>query len=151
MLSNSICPKIEIARRKVTYNTALALGGVRRGASCGLMTLLFGQGRELEANELFENLLKLSRLGVDDGILLEVYFCEYAHVKSADMSQVIARMRSLLAKDLDMLGVSLGQNVKQAIKSGHPHPEFLTKLAEVIAKKSPISDLEEFPEWRESA
>ncbi len=79
---------------------------------------------------------------------LECWFYCYAHTKNEKCrNQSLGKIKDLLRSEARSPGWNLGENVKTAIKGGHPEPEFLEKLSRVISDEADEVELDAFNVW----
>jgi Tfp pilus assembly protein PilF len=108
--------------------------------------LLLSLGRSAEGLPLLDR-AQGSKPNPD--LALELAFYEYAHNPDPNKSQAgLLTLKRLLRSGTRSPGWPLERNVQQARQSGHPEPDFLEKLACVIADACDISDLAGFDPWR---
>ena len=60
----------------------------------------------------------------------------------------LSKLKSLLEAGHNSKDWPLEKNVERAREAGHPHPEFVAALAEVVSGKARVETLEEFEVWR---
>ena len=70
---------------------------------------------------------------IDNVLIIELYFYEYAHVVEK-MDEAEKGMIKLLDEGVRSPGFDLLQNVEKAIKDGHPYPEKLHEYANRIGE-----------------
>lgn len=73
------------------------------------------------------------------------YACAHAWQKHP---KALSQLRSLLESGAYSQGWPLGENVRVARESGHPHPDFIAALAEVVSGKAKVDTLEAFDVWK---
>ena len=106
---------------------------------------LFAHGRLEEGFRLAD---QAAELDPDPDDRLELAFYRYAHgPNDASRQASLAEAKGLLADDVRVSDWSPQRNVQEAIGHGHPDPEFLGKLANVIAGDGPPTDLAVYAEW----
>ena len=70
----------------------------------------------------------------------ELQFYQYAH-KLDNSEDALNRLKDLLCKGVRSLGFNLQDNVDRAIEDGHPNPELVQRLADILTKDIPVGDL----------
>ena len=110
---------------------------------------LLGRGDE----ENGFSLLKKAISSTDkQDLLLECSFYCYAHTKNEKFrNQSLGKIKDLIKSGVRSPGWNLEENVKTAIKSGHPEPEFLEKLSRVISDEIEEKELDDFDLWLQSS
>jgi tetratricopeptide (TPR) repeat protein len=94
-------------------------------------------------------LLELARTATPaPEVALELAFYGYAHDPAVSQRQAnLTTLEDLLRTGVRSPGWPLDGNVDRAVKDGHPEPEFLRRLACVIADECDISGLDQFDCW----
>jgi protein O-mannosyl-transferase len=96
----------------------------------------------------FKILKKAILLTNEQDLLLECWFYCYAHTKDEkSRNQSLGKIKDLIKSGVRSPGWNLEENVKTAIKSGHPVPEFLKKLSRVISDEIDAKELDSFDVW----
>ncbi|MCK5801726.1 MAG: hypothetical protein KAI66_02790 [Lentisphaeria bacterium] len=108
--------------------------------------LLFVVERRDEAINMLRKAFSLQPTG--DDLLAELWFYAYAHQVDVGQSP-LPRLAELLRAGKRSPDWPLEANVERAIADGHPEPEFLAALAEVISGGAPIESLDSFDVWSE--
>ncbi len=114
------------------YKKALELDPEDANINGNYAQFLLIVGRKEEATEYLEKALKLSS-GEKNDLTLELWFYRYAHY-SEFLDEAEENIEKLLDEGIRSIGWDLSENVKIAIKNGHPRPERLKELAEKITK-----------------
>lgn len=78
---------------------------------------------------------------------LELAFYRYAHCPP----YVLTPLKQLLRSGLCSIGWDLTDNVQRARADGHPHPELIAIIAQVISGEQDIATLDQYPKWTETA
>jgi len=73
------------------------------------------------------------------------YACAHGWQKHPE---ALARLKTLLESGADSKGWPLEENVRVARESGHPHPDFIAALAEVVSGKAAVDTLGGFDVWK---
>jgi hypothetical protein len=111
-------------------------------------------GSNLEG-EVLKEITRLSE-GVSDLIKdslylpfsVEMQFYKFAHSADNDSRKAsLSQIKELLEEGTRSPGWDLSDNVRSAIKDGHPCPEFLSQLAKVISEEEDITSLDRFDTW----
>ena len=110
--------------------------------------MLFIRGQKPEALEMLKR--SESCGGDNDSLHVELLFYRIAHDAEAWPGQ-LNQLRTLLSQGARSPDWALEENIKRAEKDGHPNPALLRALANVINDQSPLSSLDEYPEWRDAA
>jgi hypothetical protein len=63
----------------------------------------------------------------------------------------LARLKALLESGVHSKDWHLEENVRVARESGHPHPEFIAALAEVVSGKAAVNTLADFDVWKRAS
>ena len=109
---------------------------------------LLGRGNE-KGFSFLEKASKSARYQSDTSLLLECLFYQYAHSKDEhSQEESLKEIKSSLQEGIRSPGWDLSDNVERAAKDGHPHPDFLNKLAGVISEEIDIKELENFKPWQ---
>ena len=107
---------------------------------------LLAQGGHEEGFTLLQEAMTIAD---DDTLLLECLFYQYAHAKDEELrDQSLAKIGELIGSGVRSLDWDLVDNVKRAVKDGHPHPDFLATLGKVISDKLDAKELDNFDAWR---
>ena len=81
-------------------------------------------------------------------LILELHFYRYAHSRDVTTrTNSLYQIKLLLLQSIRSKTWNLTFNTAIAIKSGHPEPEFLTNLANVISDNQNITSLNKFSSW----
>lgn len=80
-------------------------------------------------------------------LLCELRFYAYAHLWQQDPLSLFS-IAPLLRSGACSKGWPLQENVRVAIESGHPAPDFLRALAKVVSGEAGVDTLDVFPEWQ---
>lgn len=104
---------------------------------------LFARGLDARALEM---VARARNEAPPEPMQLELAFYRYAHVPE-DRDSGLGDLRRLIASRVRSPGFDLSANVERARTSGHPNPDLLADLAEVIADQAPASVLDQYPEW----
>jgi tetratricopeptide (TPR) repeat protein len=111
---------------------------------------LLSRGNE-EGFSFLEKALYLARDQSHTTLLLECLFYQYAHSKDEhSQKESLKEIKSLLQEGIRSPGWDLSSNVERATKDGHPHPDFLNKLAGVISEEIDIKELDNFKLWQDA-
>ncbi len=78
--------------------------------------------------------------------MAEIAFYELAHVPTT-WPHDLEKMGGLLQEGARSPGWPLLDNVRMAREDGHPNPELLEAIAEVISRGAPLDSLARYPEW----
>ncbi|NVJ91810.1 MAG: tetratricopeptide repeat protein, partial [Methylocystaceae bacterium] len=105
---------------------------------------LFLIEQNANAISILERAESLAHTEADD-LSTELAFYRYAHCPP----HALRPLKRLLLKDIRSLDWYLQNNVSVAQRNGHPAPDMLPVLANVIAGNSEISELNKFNEWKE--
>lgn len=107
--------------------------------------LLLSLGRKEEG---FKHLNKAFMLTENEMLILVFTLFQYAQSnKSKVRRKSLAKIKELINKNIRCPRWDLKDNIQRAIDDGHPSPEFLKSLADVINEKKDASELDKFPEW----
>jgi len=106
--------------------------------------MLLAQGRP-EGEGMLRNALNFPSNAPD--LLVELNFYRLAHF-SDEGADALAELKRLLTDGARSKGWDLAPNIERAIKDGHPNPELLQALADVISKDAPLDGLDQFAEWK---
>ncbi len=87
-----------------------------------------------------------SQQGLRLDLQVECAFYRFAHCPPFNL----APLKTLVLKGARSMGWVLDNNVQKARLEGHPEPELLQQLAEVISKNADIAKLEAFELWLKS-
>ncbi len=110
---------------------------------------LLAKGAKEEGFKILEKALSL-RSEEDKILLIECLFYRFAH--SGDKrarQQTLTELKKLLQAGVRSPEWNLDDNVQRAREDGHPDPEFLGDLADVITEKQDIKALDDFKAWKE--
>ena len=110
--------------------------------------LLLASGRREEGWERLEQALACG--GQFPALLVELWFYAYAH-GGQKWPDALGRLKSLLQAGTRSRGWDLSDNVARARSDGHPEPELVAALSEVIGERADIASLGKFPAWTETA
>jgi len=83
---------------------------------------------------------KAERNCYHESIKAELLFYRYAHFEENRVDS-LKQLKELICSGIRSVGFTLQDNVDTAIKKGHPEPELLQRLADIITKDAPIGDL----------
>ncbi len=117
---------------EIFYRKALELNSENANINGNYAQFLLIVGRKEEATEYLERALKLSS-GEKNALTIELWFYRYAHY-SEFLNEAEDNIEKLLDEGIRSIGWDLSENVKIAIKNGHPRPERLKELAKKITK-----------------
>ncbi len=79
----------------------------------------------------------------EESLKLECHFYLYAHSEQPELREKnLQEVMTLLEKGVRSPGWDLSGNVQRAIEDGHPEPERLKLIAEIIAEKVPLEELQ---------
>lgn len=106
---------------------------------------LFAQGKHSEGTEFLNR--AFSSAGQFPVLLAELHFYAYAHLWQ-ESPNALPFLKRLLQSGARSPNWPLDRNVAQAKSQGHPHPDLVAALAEVISNKAPIASLDAFPVWQ---
>ena len=81
-----------------------------------------------------------------EDLAVELAFYHLAHDPEA-WPAGLSKMISILTSGARSPGWDLGVNVAVAKQAGHPNPDLLGAVADVISKGAPLESLSRFPEW----
>ncbi len=96
----------------------------------------------------FEILKKAISITDKKSLLLECWFYCYAHtVNEKFRIQSLNEIKKLIKSGVRSPSWNLEDNVKTALKSGHPEPEFLKKLSRVISDEAEATELSSYDFW----
>lgn len=99
--------------------------------------LLLGIGKKDEGRKYLEAAYQ----NYDGDVLLaELYFYQYAHFP-ATLDSPFQSLKGLLCKGIRSKDFDLQLNVDRAIQDGHPDPDMLQRLANILTKDEPVGDL----------
>jgi Tfp pilus assembly protein PilF len=98
---------------------------------------LLGTGRSNEAIKYIEEAEK--NYGVT-ALKAELEFYKYTHFPEK-RKESLRTLKSLLCSGVRAFGFNPKTNMDRAIKEGHPDPELLLHIADVLTKDAPIGDL----------
>lgn len=129
---------------EVFFKRAIAIEPDDANLLGNYVRLLFVKERDEEARDLLSRLFAREIEWSD--LLCELNFYAYAHAWQ-QWPRSLARLKLLLRVGFDSSGWSLAANVKRARAQGHPEPELVAVLADVIAAQVPRAALETFPAW----
>ncbi len=108
--------------------------------------LLFILGRQEEAIEILHKVLSISPEGA---AILDCWFYSYAHLQEEkERTKALSNINKLISKDLRAPNADFDNSIQCAIHNGHPEPEFLKVLADVITDKAKAEELDKFPVWK---
>jgi len=105
---------------------------------------LLAQGR-LEGKNMLSKALDLPSDHRD--LPVELNFYRFAHFPD-ESEDALSELKRLLLGGVRSKGWHLTANVKRAIEDGHPNPELLQALANVISKDAPLEELDKFSDWK---
>jgi hypothetical protein len=73
-------------------------------------------------------------------LLLELWFYKYAHI-SDERDKALKEIKSLICdKNARSIGFGLQNNVDAAVKEGHPNPQLLQQIADIITEDAPADE-----------
>ncbi|MBU7026650.1 MAG: tetratricopeptide repeat protein, partial [Theionarchaea archaeon] len=104
---------------------------------------------------LVEKAIELARKDLSEPLhkplLLECLFYQYAHSTDKHLQKrSLKEIKILLKEGTTSPGWDLSDNVKRATQDGHPHPDFLDRLAKVISEEIDIQELDSFNPWQDA-
>ena len=116
--------------------------------------LLLSRGNK-EGFLLAEKAIELARKDLSKplhkSLLLECLFYQYAHSTDKHLQKrSLKEIKILLKEGTTSPGWDLSDNVKRATQNGHPHPDFLDRLARVISEEIDIQELHKFNQWQDA-
>ena len=80
---------------------------------------------------------------------LECYFYQFAHTSDENIrKESLTKIKKLIVEGIRPPRWNPEENVKRATKDGHPLPELLKKLSEVISNNADEKELDKFEVWR---
>lgn len=106
---------------------------------------LLEQGQQSEGKAFLNR--ALSRTEDYPPLLLQLHFYSYACLWQ-ESPNALAPLKELLLSNFRAGERSLNRTVAQSKSQGHPHPDLVAALAEVIANKAHIASLDVFPVWQ---
>ena len=110
--------------------------------------LLFISKRLPDAIRKLNEAFKLEPVVPDLKCELHFYACAHAWEQFPESLSVL---KSLLVSSASSPDWPLEENVRVAQEEGHPHPEFIAVLADVVSGKAKVADLERFEVWQKGA
>lgn len=113
-----------------------------RGNYC---QLLFEIGRQGEATEQLH--AAMNERSIERPLLTELHFYRYAHCPE-ERANALSELKRLLGEGSNPNGWDFSRNILRAKTDGHPEPELLVALADLISGKTTANDLERFPAWK---
>jgi tetratricopeptide (TPR) repeat protein len=117
-----------------------------RTRSVLLAQAVLAQGRTKDGLGLLSD---ADKSGLRPDLQIVVLFLRYAHETRPSRRAVgLSALKVLLSSDVRSRGADLDGNTVQARLAGHPDPDFIEKLAGVIANGDDIKDLDGFAAWR---
>ena len=130
------------------YRRAIAINP-KHEASLGNYTgLLFVRG---EKDEGFKRLEEAMSLAVGKELIQDLWFYSYAHKEGeADRINALKEIKKLIVEGERSEGFDMTANVERAIADGHPSPELLKDLEQVICVKKDAKELEKYEEWKQA-
>jgi len=84
-----------------------------------------------------------------DALMCELHFYAYAHGGDR-WPDALGALKQLLTRGARSPGWDLQSNVQRARDSGHPEPEFVAALADVVADAAPLATLDGFAAWQQA-
>lgn len=130
------------------YRKAIAANPKHSNNLGNFARLLFGQNRCDEGNIFLERAFAAVSSG-EDALLCELHFYAYAH-GGERWPDALGSLKRLLTSGARSPGWDLQANVQRARESGHPDPELLAALADVVADAAPLATLEAFEAWQQA-
>jgi hypothetical protein len=80
---------------------------------------------------------------------IECHFYHFVHNTDVNQRLIsLKRIKNLISIDVKSDNWDFKHNIDKAIKDGHPEPEFLKILADVITDKVDIKELDQFEVWK---
>jgi Tfp pilus assembly protein PilF len=131
------------------YRRALLLSDEDMNCIGNLGGLLLSVGKTDEGLTLVDRVLA-SRLPEDKlASVAECGFYAFAHRRDeAQRLEGLRTLKRLLVEGVRSSSWNLSGNIARALKDGHPHAEWLERLAAVISSSADLSILEEWDVWR---
>lgn len=113
-----------------------------------LAQLLFWQGRTEEARAMLDRALTSIRGSTAESaaLVVELSFYQYAHVPQA-RTAALRTLKYLLLRGAASPDWNLTPDVERATQSGHPQPNLLRRIADVIVGRLDLQVLRQDPEW----
>jgi len=105
----------------------------------------FAQGSHSEGRDFLNR--AFSGTDQSPALLAELHFYSYAHLWQ-ESPNALPSLKAILRSGARSYDWNLDRNVAQSKSQGHPHPDLVAALAEVIASKAPIESLDAFPVWQ---
>jgi len=133
-------------RAEEYYKRALEADPDYAYSLCNYAGFLYARGRLDEAKEYLE---KAFEKADKDPLILECYFYRYAHSDDEkERAAALSEVKKLITTSVRSLHFDLSQNVARAKEDGHPEPELLQLLGDVIADEKDAAELDGFEPWR---
>jgi len=101
--------------------------------------------RKMEGKEMLRKALELNPS--EPELQVELQFYRFAHMLD-ECDSALVELKPLLLDNVRSKGWNLAPNVKRAIEDGHPNPELLQALADVISEDAPLDGLDKFTDWK---
>jgi tetratricopeptide (TPR) repeat protein len=127
------------------YKKALEITPENEQALGNYAKCLFLRGRFEDAMAFLAN--AFSRRPSAENLLCELHFYAYAHAWER-WPNSLGALKDLLQAGANSKDWPLQENVRVAIRQGHPAPEFLAALARVVSGETSVDTLTAFPEWQ---
>ena len=110
---------------------------------------LLGRGDKENGFNLLKKAIPLAK---NQSLLLECWFYCYTHIGDENSrNKSLCKIKNLIKSGIRSPGWNLEENVKTAIKNGHPEPEFLEKLSRVISDEIEEKELDNFDVWLQNS
>jgi len=137
----------EYERAEDLYRRALGADPTHANNLGNYARLLFVLGRHGEASVLVARAVGVASA---PELRLELDFYRYAHMAS-ERDEALALIHHGISQGDRSPGWDLSENVDRAVRDGHPEPELLADLANVIADEVPADVLNQYGAWRAAA
>jgi len=131
------------------YRRALGLNNEDMNCVGNFGGLLLAVGKTDEGLTLVDRVLASSLPADKLAIGAECGFYAFAHRRNeAQRLEGLRTLKRLLVKGVRSPTWNFNGNIERALKDGHPHAEWLERLADVISGSADLSILEEWDVWQ---
>jgi len=115
------------------YLKALSINPDNANANGNYAQILIIQGKLTDAQKYIQSALNING-DLENDLLLEMWFYLYAHFLGY-LEDAESKIEDLLSKGIRSIDWNFDENIKRAIKDGHPNPEKLKEFARRITSE----------------
>lgn len=126
------CVRKNYKKAKIYYEKSIELEPDDTNSLANYAGILLAEGEYEKGTNLLNKALNFA---IDQSIIIECLFYQYAHSRDDNIRQeAVIRLKELIRSGIRSPSWDFKNNVKKAIEDGHPDAIYLDKLARVISE-----------------